>query len=113
MAVKRAIKLTKQEFDDVKIIEKRYELIEKEYNTIGEYKLQQSKKLISNCTVTVFSTKDMNDIGKIELYINKKVCKLQAFINDTEVQNRALAESLQNKYGEGVINPDKGTFVPR
>jgi hypothetical protein len=112
MAVRRAKKLKKEDFDNVQIIQKRLDLIEKEYEELGNIKVQHIKK-INTLINTEYTSGLALEIGKIELYIDKKKASLVKFIKETDEQNIALAKDLQTKYGEGTINPEKGTFLPK
>jgi len=113
MAVKRAKKLTQQELNNVKIIEGRYSYVKDEQIKIARYKIEQTKKLLSASVVNEISEITLLEIAKFELYINKEIQRIDIFNKETEIQNKALADSLQKKYGEGSINPLKGTFVPK
>jgi hypothetical protein len=111
MAVKRAKKLKKEEFNNVKIIEKRLELIKTDIIEIANLKIELSKKI--NTVINSQYKQDLlEEIGKIELYIDKKKAALSQFTKETNEQNAALAKDLQSKYGDGTINPSKGTFIP-
>ena len=111
MAVKRAKKLKKEEFNNVKIIEKRLNLIKTDTIELAKIKLQQTKK-INTLINSTYNEELIEEIGKIELYIDKKKAALNNFIKETDSQNIALAKDLQSKYGPGTINPAKGTFIP-
>tara|TARA_R110000744_G_scaffold356789_1_gene463568 strand:+ start:566 stop:907 length:342 start_codon:yes stop_codon:yes gene_type:complete len=113
MAVKRAKKLSKQEYDNVKIIEKRHGLIIEQKTKIGLYRAESVKKSLAVTLSGSDSKKELEEIGNIELYINKLSISLESFTIETEQQNVALAANLKSKYGEGYINPTKGTFVPK
>ena len=113
MAVKRAKKLTDQERNNVKIIEGRYSYINDEKIKLARYKVEQNKKLIASSVSSEVNEEILLEIAKFELYINRQVEHIIGFTAETENQNKALADSLQNKYGEGTINPSKGTFVPK
>ena len=111
MAVKRAKKLKKEEFNNVKIIEKRLELIKADTIELASLKVELTKKL--NTAINSGLNKVLaEEIGKVELYIDKKKAALNNFIKETDSQNIALAKDLQSKYGPGTINPAKGTFIP-
>ena len=112
MAIKRAKKLKKADFDNVKIIQQRLDLIDKEYQELGDAKLQLTKK-VNMLIYSEYKAELAQEIGKIELYIDKKKASLIKFIKETDQQNIALAKDLQTKYGEGTINPEKGTFLPK
>lgn len=112
MAIKRAKKLSKAEFDNVKIIQQRVDLIEVETKKIGQYKVELLKKTLSAISTNLTDELAL-EIGKIELYIDKKKASLDVFTLETNRQNALLAKDLQDKYGEGSINPEKGTFVPK
>ena len=112
MAVKRAKKLKKEEFNNVKIIEKRLELIKADTIELASLKVELTKKL--NTAINSGLNKVLaEEIGKVELYIDKTKDALNKFIIGTDEQNVALAKDLQKKYGEGTINPTKGTFIPK
>jgi predicted metallo-beta-lactamase superfamily hydrolase len=111
MAVKRAKKLKQKDFDNVKIIQQRISLADSETIKLGELKVELSKKILQ--VISGASSETINkEIGKLELYIDKHKASLVSFIKATDQQNVELAKDLQNKYGEGTINPDKGTFLP-
>ena len=112
MAIKRAKKLSKEEFENVKIIENRVSLIETETAELGKLKVEHSKKILLAIS-SEFTPELALEIGKIELYIDKKKASLDAFTKETNRQNVLLAKQLQDKYGEGSINPEKGTFIPK
>ena len=112
MGVKRAKKLKKEEFANVKIIQERINLIEQETKELGKYRFEHFKKVLTALTTNLSDDLAL-EIGKIELYIDKKKESLESFIKETDRQNILLAKDLQNKYGEGSINPEKGTFVPK
>ena len=97
MAVRKAKKLKKVDFDNVKIIQQRLDLIDKEYQELGDAKLQLTKK-VNMLIYSEYKAELAQEIGKIELYIDKK---------------KASLIKLQTKYGEGTINPEKGTFLPK
>ena len=111
MAVKRAKKLKKQEFDNVKIIESRYKLIKEDTIELAKFKIEQTKK-INSLINSEYNESLAEEIGKIELYIDKKKAAITKFTIDTDAQNVALAKDLRSKYGDGTINPIKGTFLP-
>ena len=113
MGVKRAKKLSEKELEQVEIIRKRYELIDQEYINIGKYKLEQTKKLINKVINPNTTTEELLELGKIDVFIDKKKEELRRFILDTEEQNKLLGIQLQKEYGEGTINPEKGTFIPK
>ena len=112
MAIKRAKKLKKAEFENVKIVQQRIDLIEVETKKIGQYKIELFKKSLSAISTNLTDELAL-EIGKIELYIDKKKASLKTFTEETNRQNVLLAKDLQDKYGEGSINPEKGTFVPK
>ena len=112
MAIKRAKKLSKKEFENVKIIENRVSLIETETAELGKLKVEHFKKMLLAIS-SEFTPELALEIGKIELYIDKKKASLDTFTKETNRQNVLLAKDLQDKYGEGSINPEKGTFVPK
>lgn len=111
MAVKRAKKLKKQDFDNVKIIQTRIDRADEEYIKIGKLKVELTKKILQSIS-GINSTDNLKTIGKYELYINKTRIALETFISETDKQNVELAKDLQKKYGSGTINPEKGTFIP-
>jgi len=111
MAVKRAKKLKKQDFNNVKIIQTRIDRADEEYIKIGNLKIELTKKILQSIS-GINSTENLKDIGKYELYINKTSKALETFISETDKQNVELAKDLQKKYGSGTINPEKGTFIP-
>ena len=111
MAVKRAKKLKKQDFDNVKIIKSRIDRADEEYIKIGKLKVELTKKILQSIS-GINSTDNLKTIGKYELYINKTRIALETFISETDKQNVELAKDLQKKYGSGTINPEKGTFIP-
>lgn len=112
MAVKRSKKLTKQEFDNVKVIERRLELIEAEHVEIGNLKARQIKSSF-NLILNEYDQKISKEIGKLELYIIKKTKALEGFIIETDNQNTHLTKNLRDKYGDGTIDPEKGLFIPK
>ena len=112
MAVKRTKKLTKQDLENVKVIEKRLELIEAEHAEIVDLKARQIKSTL-NLILNGYDKKISTEIGKLELYIIKKTKALEGFIEETNNQNTYLTKNLRNKYGDGTINPEKGLFVPK
>ena len=112
MAVKRSKKLTKQDLENVKVIEKRLELIEAEHAEIGDLKARQIKSTL-NLILNWYDKKISTEIGKLELYIIKKTKALEGFIEETNNQNTYLTKNLRDKYGDGTINPEKGLFVPK
>jgi Na+/phosphate symporter len=111
MAVKRAKKLKKQDFDNVKIIQNRLEFADTELEKLGNLKVEITKKIITS--ITAGTTPELSkEIAKIQLYIDKNKEQIKSFIAETDRQNVELAKDLQKKYGDGTINPEKGTFIP-
>ena len=111
MAVRRAKKLKKQDFDNVKIIKSRLEFTDAELVKLGNVKVEITKKIITS--ITTDTTPELSkEIAKMQLYIDKSKEQIKTFIAETDRQNVELAKDLQKKYGDGTINPDKGTFIP-
>ena len=112
MAVKRAKKLKKPDFDNVKVIQNRIDIAEEETVKLGNLKITLTKKALQ--AISGDNSKELaKEIGNIELYIDKTKDALNKFILATYEQNVALAKDLQKKYGDGTINPTKGTFIPK
>jgi len=55
---------------------------------------------------------ELGEISLFELNLEARKDKAEDFLNELRVKEEQIGKELQEKYGSGTINLDKGEFIP-